>query len=162
MGLLSHDAARAGARAWMGSRSYAARSGFTLVEILIVVVILGILSAIVVPQMVGAQEQSQVNATLYDLGKIRQHVVVYYSREQAFPEITAGDGTWGQIVSDTGNYLMAPPVNAWVGGENRRVITLSDTPDDSFHTNYGWIFDPTSGQVWAAGFDGNDVPLPKR
>ncbi|MEO1278633.1 MAG: prepilin-type N-terminal cleavage/methylation domain-containing protein [Planctomycetota bacterium] len=138
-----------------------ARAAFTLVEILIVVVILAVLASIVVPQMVGAQEESQINATLYDLDKIRQHIVVYQSREQAFPEIEAGDGTWGQIVSDEGNYLMAPPVNAWVGGENRRVITLSDSPDTTFQEDHAWIFDPDSGRVWAGGFDANDVPLPK-
>lgn len=145
----------------MVSPSRRLRAAFTLVEILIVVVILGILSAIVVPQMVGAQEESQVNATLYDLGKIRQHVVVYQSREQAFPEIIAGDGTWGQIVSDQGDYLMAPPVNAWVGGDNRRVIAIGTAPDASFQTDHAWIFDPATGRVWAGGFDGNDVPLPK-
>ena len=137
------------------------RAAFTLVEILIVVVILAILAAIVVPQMVGAQEESQVNATLYDLGKIRQHVVVYQSREQAYPEIIAGDGTWGQIVSDTGNYLMAPPINAWVGGGNRRVIAIGTEADTTFQTDHAWIFDPDTGRVWAGGFDANDVPLPK-
>ena len=137
------------------------RAAFTLVEILIAAVTLGILSAIVVPQMVGAQQESQVNATLYDLGKIRQHIVVYQSREQSFPEIEAGDGTWGQIVNDDGNYLMAAPVNAWVGGDNRRVITIADSADTEYQINHGWIFDPDTGRVWAGGFGASDEPLPR-
>lgn len=137
------------------------RAAFTLVEILIVVVILSLLAAIVVPQMVGAQSESQVNATLYDLGKIRRHVVVYRSREDAFPTIEEGDGTWGEIVGDTSNYLMQPPVNAYVGGENRRVISYSDTPDAVFQTDYAWIYDANSGRIWAGGFDDQDFPLPK-
>ncbi|UYV12900.1 MAG: type II secretion system GspH family protein [Phycisphaera sp.] len=137
------------------------RAAFTLVEILIVVVILSLLAAIVVPQMVGAQSESQVNATLYDLGKIRRHVVVYRSREDAFPTIEEGDGTWGEIVGDTSNYLMHPPVNAYVGGENRRVISYSDTPDAAFQTDHAWIYDANTGRIWAGGFDDQDFPLPK-
>ncbi|MCW5756949.1 MAG: prepilin-type N-terminal cleavage/methylation domain-containing protein [Phycisphaeraceae bacterium] len=137
------------------------RAAFTLVEILIVVVILAILAAIVVPQMVGAQVESQVNATLYDLGKIRRHVVVYQARNDAFPTIEEGDGTWGEIVGNGTEYLMMPPVNSYIGGTNRRTIVLGEEPDTTYHTDYGWIFNPDLGQVWAAGFDNNDNPLPK-
>jgi len=138
-----------------------ARAAFTLVEILIVVVILGILAAIVVPQMVGAQSEGQVNATLYDLGKIRRHVVVYHARNDAFPTIAEGDGTWGEIVGDTTSYLMAAPVNSYVGGDNRRSIILRDVPDSAYQVDHAWIFDPASGRVWAGGFSGDDAPLPR-
>ncbi|MEO1008484.1 MAG: prepilin-type N-terminal cleavage/methylation domain-containing protein [Planctomycetota bacterium] len=134
---------------------------FTLVEILIVVVILGILAAIIVPQMVGAQTESQISATLYDLGKIRRHVVAYEARNDAFPEVQAGDGTWGQIVGTSGDYLMSAPINAYVGGGNRGVIILRDSADTAFQTDHGWIFDAAVGEVWAGGFSAQDAPLPK-
>lgn len=137
------------------------RAAFTLVEILIVVVILALLAAIVVPQMVGAQNESQVNSTLYDLGKIRRHIVVYRSREDAFPTIEEGDGTWGEIVGDTTSYLMSAPVNAYVGGDNRRVITFGDTPDAVYQSDHAWIYDAATGRIWAGGFNDQDIPLPK-
>ena len=137
------------------------RPAFTLVEILIVVVILAILAAIVVPQMVGAQVESQVSATLYDLGKIRRHVVVYQARNDAYPTIEEGDGTWGEIVGSATDYLMSAPVNSYVGGTNRRTIVLGVGADAAYQSDYGWIYDPDSGRVWAGGFDNNDVPLPK-
>ncbi len=137
------------------------RAAFTLVEILIVVVILAILAAIVVPQMVGAQEISQVNATLSDLSKVRQNVVVYHAREDAYPTIEEGDGTWGEIVGDLGNYMMAPPTNAYVGGENRRVISYGDTADTVYQNDHAWIYDASNGRVWAGGFDDQDVALPR-
>lgn len=139
----------------------AVRTAFTLVEILIVVVILALLAAIVVPQMVGAQEESQVNSTLYDLGKIRRHIVVYRSREDVFPTIEEGDGTWGEIVGDTTSYLMSAPVNSYVGGENRRVIAFGDEADAAYQTDHAWIYDAATGRVWAGGFDHQDVPLPR-
>ena len=138
-----------------------ARAAFTLVEILIVVVILAVLASIVVPQMVGAQEESQVNATLYDLGKVRRHVVVYRARNDSFPTIEEGDGTWGEIVGDTTNYLMSAPVNAYVGGENRRAIIHRDSPDTAYQADHAWIFDPDTGNVWAGGFSGDDLPFPR-
>lgn len=136
-------------------------SAFTLVEILIVVIILGILASVVVPQMVGATNDSSVTVTLNELNKLRNHIQVYRAfNSGALPNVTAGDGTWGQIVTAAGEYLKQAPTNAYVGGANGRVITLANTPDVAFQTAYGWIFDPVTGNVWAGSFDANDTPIP--
>lgn len=135
------------------------REAFTLVEILIVVVILGILAAIVVQNFVSTTEDAAAAATKSELRKIRQHVDVYRVRNSGqLPPIEEGDGTWGPLISD--DYLMAPPVNAWVGGDNRRVIAFGNAADDTFQSDYGWIYDPVTGSIWAGGFDADDQPLP--
>jgi hypothetical protein len=41
------------------------------------------------------------------------------------------------------------------------VIKFGIGPDSVYQTNYGWIFDPNTGNVWAGSFDINDQPLPK-
>ncbi len=53
------------------------RSGFTLVEILIVVVILGILAAIVVPQFTSAAAESRDSSIKMNLNRIRQQLEIY-------------------------------------------------------------------------------------
>ncbi len=54
-----------------------AESGFTLVEILIVVVILGILAAIVIPQFTDASTQAKESALASDLQMMRSQLELY-------------------------------------------------------------------------------------
>jgi type II secretion system protein G len=54
-----------------------AKSGFTLVEILIVVVILGILAAIVIPQFTSASTEAKESALVSDLQSIRSQIELY-------------------------------------------------------------------------------------
>lgn len=135
------------------------RRAFTLVEILIVVVILGILGSVVVPQFASATSQAKQVATLEHLGRLRRALAVYYVRNNAsYPGIAAGTATWGELLTE--GYLKAPgPVNDWIGGENAKVIIIRTTPDTEFHQDYGWIYDSMTGNAWAAGYDAEDRPL---
>ena len=137
---------------------YTRRAAFTLVEILIVVVILGILAAMVVPQLTNAAQDAASTSTFSELQKIRRHISMYRSRNSdRLPVVEEDDGAWGALIGV--DHLLSAPVNAWVGGENSRVIVFGDAPDTEYHRDYGWIFDPVSGEVWAGGFDENDQPF---
>ncbi len=134
--------------------------GFTLVEILIVVVILGILAALVVPLMAGASEEAAVATAQTELNKVRRAVEVFQvSNGNALPAVVAGDGTWGEIVTPA--YLREAPTNQYVGGVNSRVIVIGNAADAAYQTTHGWIFDSATGEVWAGGFDDQDQPLPR-
>ena len=140
-------------------RARAAGRGFTLIEILIVVVILGILAAIVVPSMASATEEAKIKATYSEAQKIRKHVGVYRVQHSgAIPPVVEGADTWEGIVPEQ---LGSSPINSWVGGPNAQTIVFGTGPDTAFHTDYGWIFDPTTGYVWAACFDANDAAMPR-
>jgi general secretion pathway protein G len=133
---------------------------FTLIEILIVVVILGILAAIVIPMFASVSSDAQASTTYSEVQKIRRHIEVFRARNSnSLPTVAPGDGTWGPLVGSGGEYLMAAPVNQWIGGANAHVIIFGSGPDAIYHTTYGWIYDPANGNVWAAGFDANDEPI---
>ena len=53
------------------------------------------------------------------------------------------------------------PKNDYVGGPNASRVVLGTKPDATFHTNYGWIFNPQTNDLWAVGFDASDKPLPR-
>ena len=135
---------------------------FTLVEVLIVVVILGILSAVVVPQFGTATDQAAKTATKDQLNKLREAISVYYVRNNSTrPNITAGNGTWGELVSMTSDYLKFPPKNLWVPPAAAKIIVIGTGPDGAYQNAYGWIYNDTTGELWAASYDGDDEPYPK-
>ena len=66
------------------------RKGFTLIEILVVVVILGILGAIVVPQMMGRPDQARIQAAHADLKAIHNALEMYRLDNFQYPSSEQG------------------------------------------------------------------------
>jgi prepilin-type N-terminal cleavage/methylation domain-containing protein len=83
------------------------RRGFTLIEILIVVVILGILAAVVVPQFTNASEDANDAAVRSQLQTLRGQIELYRAQQGSDPNLlTSG---WTDLKE--GNYLMVDPKN---------------------------------------------------
>ena len=80
----------------------AVRKGFTLVEILIVVVILGILAAIVIPQFSSASQAAQASSLVTQLQSIRSQLELYQLQHGGdYPTLGADglgeDEFWAQL-----------------------------------------------------------------
>ena len=56
----------------------ASQSGFTLIEILIVVILLGILATIIIPQVSVSSDDAKLNALKTNLGNLRSAIELYY------------------------------------------------------------------------------------
>ena len=61
------------------------RRGFTLVEFLVVVLILGALAAIAVPRIMGGAQNAKVNACRTNVDLINAQIELYYANEGSWP-----------------------------------------------------------------------------
>src|ERR1044071_8135135 len=103
------------------------QKGFTLVEILIVVIILGILAAIVIPQFTSASQDARKNSLVSQLQTLRSQLELYKLQhlDQLPSTLIGGSPAWTQMTVKTdasgatgtttafpfGPYLQADPVN---------------------------------------------------
>jgi general secretion pathway protein G len=96
------------------------RKGFTLVEILIVVVILGILAAIVIPQFTNASTEAKVANLKSNLQTVRAQLELYKLRHDDTPPATPAAFVTEMTTKDANGmcYLPAIPVNPFTGGSS--------------------------------------------
>ena len=142
------------------------RNGFSLVEILIVVIILGILSAMVIPQFSSATSESQQRNIQAQLQSLNNTVELYKSqRRGAYPNF-ATDG-WGSPsdVSDPNTrslvglrYLKeAPRHPRFATGDANATAIEVVTGTARGHATAGWVWNSTDREVYASFFNETSV-----
>lgn len=154
---------------------------FTLIEILIVVVILGILAAIIVPQLSNATSMARDNTLKDDLRYLRTQIVVFKAQHRDVPpgypagdmaasptaeafvaqmtrytsESTA-DNISGSTVFKYGPYLTKMPPNPLNSKDGILMVGNGQPmPDPDNSQSYGWIYKAETQEIIAnsAGSD---------
>ena len=145
------------------------KQGFTLVEILIVVVILGILAAIVIPQFTSASETAKASSLISQLQTIRSQLELYQVQHQGnYPVLTGTDGDgefWEQLTKFSnsdgdlydskaaaltagetavyGPYMSKAPNNSFVSTVDSTKVAAATAADTA------WEYDENSGKIRA-------------
>ena len=138
----------------------AKKSGFTLVEILIVVVILGILAAIVIPQFTEASTEAKLSSLCTDLQTLRSQIELYKIQHNDVPptfagfvdQMTAQTDITGAAGTDYGPYVQKIATNQF---NNDDTLNASGVIGDN---GGGWEYDAATGQINADDDYDNVLP----
>ena len=129
--------------------------GFTLVEILIVVIILGILAAIVIPQFTNASQDARESALLSQLQTLRSQIELYkLQHKDKLPDLVTNwnpliaTSTYGNPAQTFGPYMQSTPTNSLTGGSVVKNGTGA-APVASCDFIYDYNAGNGTGNIWA-------------
>ncbi|MFT5642692.1 MAG: general secretion pathway protein G [Janthinobacterium sp.] len=119
--------------------------GFTLIEIMVVVVIMGILASLVVPKLISRTGESRVAAARVDISTVMQALKLYKLDNQRYP--TTEQGLQALIAKPT----TGPAANGWKSGGY-----LDKLPKDPWGSPYQYLSPGIKGEidVFSLGADG--------
>lgn len=133
-----------------------AQRGFTLLEVMVVVVILGILAALVVPRIIGRPDEARVIAAKQDIASLMQALKLYRLDNQRYPSTEQGLQA-----------LVAKPVTTPVPPNWKTGGYVERLPKDPWGQPYQYLNPGVRGEIdvfsfgadGAPGGEGNDADI---
>jgi prepilin-type N-terminal cleavage/methylation domain-containing protein len=159
--------------------------GFTIIEVLIVVVIVGILATVVIPQFNSASQQARENTLKDELRYLRTQITVFKAQHQDVPPgypsgIPTGTPSSSAFIAQMtensdincnvsvsplpnfmyGPYLSQMPANPINGMSSVEVISNNQTLPSPDGTT-GWVYQAQTQEIFAnvTGNDSSGTPF---
>jgi len=140
-----------------------ASRGFTLLEVLIVVVIMAVLAAVVIPQFTDSSTSAKQSSLTHDLHVMRSQVEMYRIThlnslpkliDNSLPQLTSATNAAGEMGLPGTKYPFGPyiddvPANPFDGSSKvTAVASPGKKPTAVVGSLGGWQYDTSDGSVW--------------
>ena len=130
--------------------------GFTLIEVMVVVVIMGILAALIVPKLIGRTDDARIIAAKQDIATVMQALKLYKLDNQHYP--TTEQGLQALVTKPT----TGPAADGWKSGGY-----IDKLPKDPWGNPYQYLSPGIRGEIdvlsfgadGQAGGSGNDADI---
>ena len=121
--------------------------GFTLIEIMVVVVIMGILAALVVPKLMGRTDDARITAARQDIATLMQALKLYKLDNLRYP--TTEQGLQALVAKPTAG----PAANGWKTGGY-----IDKLPKDPWGNSYQYLSPGVHGEVDVFSYGADSQP----
>ncbi|MGA8880930.1 MAG: type II secretion system major pseudopilin GspG [Azonexus sp.] len=122
-------------------------SGFTLIEVMIVIVILGVLAALIVPKVMGRPDEARIAAARQDIFTIMQSLKLYKLDNRRYPTTEQG------LVALVHKPSQAPLPQNWSAGGY-----LERLPNDPWGQPYQYLNPGLHGEIDVMSFGADGQP----
>lgn len=134
------------------------RSGFTLIELVVVVLILGILAGVAAPKLFDTSAEANETVLKQTLKIVRDAITLYSANNAG--NVPGADNSEATFKSDLARYLRKFPANPMgvnpARSDSVLMISIVGPLELQINNNEGWIYNSKTGEFMA---NDNSTPL---